>query len=129
MATAEGQRTPLDDFLNPKSMLTPGLAGALTMLVTNAMANQFGLKPNYTGLVISFLFGTVIFRSGVRTRWYERLVYYGLNSLVIFSVAMGANQTGVAVARATDPHPSQVAAESEKPDLAFFASWVDGTVG
>jgi len=37
------------EFFNPKSMLTPGLCGGVTMLITNALAAQFDAPPNYTG--------------------------------------------------------------------------------
>jgi len=49
------------EFLNPKSMLTPGLAGSTTMFITNVLAAQFSLPPNFTGLFISFAFGLVVF--------------------------------------------------------------------
>ncbi len=29
------------DFLNPKSMITPGIAGTLMMFITNAIINAF----------------------------------------------------------------------------------------
>jgi hypothetical protein len=41
------------DFLTPGSMLTPGFAGGMTMAITNATANQFGISapgPAYVGL-------------------------------------------------------------------------------
>jgi hypothetical protein len=81
-------------FLNPASMLTPGIAGALTMMITNALVQQFPVEPGYAGLGVSFLFGTLVLSS--KGRWWVRCVYYILNSLIIFCVAMGANHAGVA---------------------------------
>jgi hypothetical protein len=127
MNNGETRKTPLDEFLNPKSMLTPGLAGALTMLITNALSSQFGLKPNYTGLVVSFTFGLIIIRAASRVRFFERCVYYGLNSLVIFSVAMGANQGGVTAANAIDSPLRRVPAETKSVREPFFINWLDGT--
>jgi hypothetical protein len=124
MNNRETHKTPLDEFLNPKSMLTPGVAGALTMLITNALSSQFGLWPNYTGLVVSFTFGLIIFRAASRVRFFERFVYYSLNSLVIFSVALGANQGGVTAANAID---RRVAAETKSVREPFFINWLDGT--
>ena len=79
----------LDEFLNPASMLTPGLAGALTMLITNALSAQFQLAPSWTALLISFLCGTLVFVSNVGMA--KKLVFYVLNSLIIFSVAAGTS--------------------------------------
>jgi hypothetical protein len=33
----------MDTFIDPKSMLTPHVAGTLVMLVTNALASTFSL--------------------------------------------------------------------------------------
>ena len=79
----------VDEFLNPTSMLTPGLAGSMTMLITNALSAQFELTPSWTGLVVSFLCGTIVLASSVGL--VKKFVYYVLNSLIIFSVAAGAS--------------------------------------
>src|SRR6476646_5419079 len=46
----------VDEFLNPKSMLAPGIAGATTMAITNAVAANFDLSRPWLGLVVSGLF-------------------------------------------------------------------------
>ena len=85
--------SPLAEFLNPNSMITPGAAGAFTMTITNTLCQQFGaLHLGVTGLVVSFLFGAVVFGYGASIA--ARLVYYLINSLVIFTVAMGSNAIG-----------------------------------
>ncbi len=33
------------DFLNPNSMITPGAAGAFTMVITNTLCQQFAQLP------------------------------------------------------------------------------------
>jgi hypothetical protein len=85
--------SPLSEFLNPNSMITPGAAGAFTMTITNTLCQQFGaLHLGITGLVVSFLFGAVVFGYGASIA--ARIVYYVINSLVIFTVAMGSNAIG-----------------------------------
>jgi choline-glycine betaine transporter len=82
------------DFLNPRSMLTPGFAGGLTVLINNALAGAFGLPGNYLGysaLAISALFATLVLTAGVPL--IQRIVFYVLNTLIIFCVAMGSNST------------------------------------
>ena len=50
-----------NEFLNPKSMVTPGIAGAMTMMITNTLHQQFGAPVNWTGLTISFVIGLIVF--------------------------------------------------------------------
>lgn len=120
--------SPLDEFLNAKSMLTPGIAGATAMLITNALSSQFGLMPNYTGLVISFMFGLIVFKSKGKIKKWERGVFYCLNSLVIFSIAMGANQVGTDTSQRAEPLNEAVANSAEVASPSFFTNWIDGTV-
>ncbi len=120
----------VDEFLNPKSMLTPGLAGSMTMFITNALVTQFGTSPPYTALVISGLFGALVF-AAVKTALWQRGVLYILNSLLIFSVALGANQLGVNVASAPDPvaaaQPVDQPGSSVEVRPVYFSNWLDGT--
>jgi hypothetical protein len=74
-----------------------------TMLITNVLASNFSLPPNYTGLIISLLFGLIVFAATATEIWWLRMVLYLLNSLIIFSVALGANQAGVAKTQQTAP--------------------------
>jgi hypothetical protein len=91
-ATNPNRGIQASDFLNPASMLTPGLAGAVAMMITNALSSAFDFNPPYTALGLSFLLGTIVWVSDVR--FVARCVYYLLNSLIIFSVAFGTNTIG-----------------------------------
>jgi len=94
------------EFLNPSSMLTPGFAGAMTMAITNAVSAQFAISapgPAYLGLALSFVFGLLVWASQ-DTKVVERCVYYVLNSLIVFVVAVGSNTVGRA-ATATPSSP------------------------
>ncbi len=115
----------LDDFLNPRSMITPGAAGGLVMFITNAVVSQFGVAPSYTALVISFLVGLIAFKAR-KLRLWERCVYYCLNSLIIFSVAMGANRAGVITAEKLDAPLEEKARATEAIGAPFFSNWTDG---
>jgi hypothetical protein len=88
-AQGNSNTIPLDDFLNPKSMLTPGVAGSLVMLLTNAICYNFGeLQPRWVGLVLSGALGLLVFLKGTIPLW-QKITFYLLNSLIIFSVGMG----------------------------------------
>ncbi|WP_130583563.1 hypothetical protein [Bradyrhizobium sp. Leo170] len=83
---------PLSQFLTPEAMLTPGVAGALTMMITNALTVNFSMPRAWVGLGLSFVFGLLVL---VTTRnLLQKAVFYVLNSLVIFCVAAGANGLG-----------------------------------
>jgi hypothetical protein len=87
-----------DKFLSPESMLTPGLAGGMTMGITNALAFQFNLiapQPALIALILSFLFGLCVFlsaKSGIGRG--AKALFWVINSLVIFTVAAGSNSIG-----------------------------------
>lgn len=88
------------EFLTPGSMVTPGFAGGMTMAITNVLCSQFGILapgPAYLGLALSFLFGLLVWAS-TETPRLLRVIYYVLNSLVIFVVAVGSNTVGGATA-------------------------------
>ena len=78
------------EFLNPKSMITPGAAGGIVMVIANTLWFQFGLEPRWSGLVVSLLLGLVVFAGPALPIW-QRGVYYLVNSLIIFCVAAGAS--------------------------------------
>lgn len=86
------QQPTIDQFLTPEAMLTPGAAGALTMMITNALAFNFDTHRALTGLVISCLFGAMVLVAS-RSIW-QKSLYYILNSLIIFCVALGATAVG-----------------------------------
>ena len=84
----------LADFLHPQSMVTPGLLGAAAMMGTNALCATFSLDEPIVCLVLSLLFGlAAVIRDG---RLFQRVLYYVLNTIIIFSVAAGANSVGLA---------------------------------
>jgi len=94
----DGVSNPFTEFLNPNSMITPGAAGAFTMVITNTLCQQFAELPlNFTGLAVSFLFGAVVFGYGASLP--ARAMYYVINSLIIFVVAVGSSTVGVGIDR------------------------------
>ena len=96
ISKAASKQNPFAEFLNPNSMITPGAAGAFTMVITNTLCQQFGQLPlNYTGLAVSFMFGAVVFGYGASLL--TRAVYFLINSLIIFVVANGSNAIGVRI--------------------------------
>jgi Na+/alanine symporter len=100
MATDQSN-SRMQQFLTPEAMVTPGVAGSLTMAITNALALNFDWPAAWVGLIISFVFGALVLVAAKNLL--TKLAYYVINSLVIFCVAMGAN--GIATA-----HPEKAPA-------------------
>jgi hypothetical protein len=91
--------SPIEQFLTPEAMLTPGVAGSLTMMITNALTVNFAMPRAWVGLGLSFIFGLLVL---VTTRnLMVKCVFYVLNSLVIFCVAAGANGLGAGAQQRT----------------------------
>jgi len=78
----------VDKFLTPESMVTPGVAGSMAMMIGNTLHYQFNLSNGWSILVLSFVFGLLVWaRSESRL---TSAVLYVINSLVIFCMAAGA---------------------------------------
>jgi hypothetical protein len=88
VATVGQGGTQLEKFLTPEAMLTPGAAGGITTLIANTLYANFGLPPAHIGLVLSFLFGLLVMATPKQI--WAKMIYYVLNSLIIFCVAFGA---------------------------------------
>lgn len=92
----EKENAGVGEFLNPKSMLTPGICGAVIMVVANTLGTAFELAGPTRSLVclgLSFLAGTLVFAAGVK-KLLPKIAYYIFNSLIIFSAAAGVNFSG-----------------------------------
>ena len=113
------------DFLNPNSMLTPGAAGAMAMTIANTFAGAFKMSEPWPALValgISFMFGLLVLSAKATPIW-QKLVYYVLNSLVIFTVATGSNSLGqAAVSRSSDGDSASISLRLKS--LACFGTQV-----
>ena len=101
----------MSDFLNPKSMLTPGIAGALMMFLANALCATFPeIAFRYVALGLSFALGLIVFRAA-KIGLTEKATYWFLNSLIIFSTGVGASNIAANIERPaqSEPHGAAVA--------------------
>ena len=116
------EKAKVEEFLQPKAMLTPGIAGGITMLIANALWVAFSLPPRWTSLVLSFLLGLLIFAATKAPLW-QRTVYYLLNSLIIFAVSIGTNYVGVGVTRPASQR-TDVITPGDAGARTFFGDWL-----
>jgi hypothetical protein len=86
----------LKEFLNPKSMLTPGIAGGIMMLIVNGVKGPFPEVPGrYLALAVSLVLGALVVWDAVKDlRLLRRGMYWVLASLAIFVMGWGANGIG-----------------------------------
>ena len=108
------------EFLNAKSMLTPGVAGLIAMLITNSLHTQFGMPSRWIALALSFVIGALVFADAA-TKLLPRVVLYIINSLIIFSIAVGSNVAGAA----TTKREGQGMFPTTTQERAFFSDWFD----
>jgi hypothetical protein len=88
-AQAKAEKT-MNDFLNPKSMVTPGMAGALVMFLSNAVCFQFPeIAPRWAALLLSFVLGGFVI-AAANLRYLPAAGFWLINSLIIFAVAAGS---------------------------------------
>ena len=92
---ARGHHRAESEFLNPKSMLTPGAAGAIIMLISNSLWVTFGFPSNWSALLFSFLFAIMVVGHYVAPFWHKALLMV-FNSLIVFSLGVGTMSMGSA---------------------------------
>jgi hypothetical protein len=114
----------MDEFLKSKAMMTPGVAGAVTTMITGTLVSQFGLPGNWTGLVVSLLLGLVVWVDQ-SVAVHHRIIYYLINSMTIYAVAIGVNTAGMAISYGSEPVSDPPAIERNVPPEAerFFQEW------
>jgi hypothetical protein len=82
-----------NDFLNPRSMLTPGIAGSVVMVIANTLWIEFMLPQKWTALALSFLLIIPIlikFSANI----VENVIYFTFNGLIVFALAVNTNFAG-----------------------------------
>jgi hypothetical protein len=117
------EKARVEEFLQPKAMLTPGIAGGVTMLIANALWVAFSLPPRWTSLVLSFLLGLLVFVA-TRVPLWQRAVYYLLNSLIIFAVSIGTNYVGVGLTHPPARQTNVVEPTGPVGPRMFFGDWL-----
>jgi hypothetical protein len=118
--TRQGENT-MQDFINPKSMMTPGIAGATMMFIVNGIVFAFPeLQPRIIALILSFLIGSIVFvsKTNLSAAVWTKLVYWVINSLIIFVVGFGSANLA---ASGTEQAPPTLGNGSSFPSLISSA--------
>lgn len=111
----------MNEFLNPKSMATPGAAGGVTMFIANAVSNNFPEIPfRYTCLGLSLLIGLVIHISS-ELDLPSRAGFFVINSLIIFAMGVGTSNIGANIVQAKQiDHASSLQQQPHADTLSSF---------
>ena len=136
----------VEEFVNPKSMITPGAAAALVATIAGALFSIFGLTLAASLISLSFFVGLVVFHSkefsdpGMK-QWAKGF-FYVLNSFIIFAMATGTHAVldkgertprGSVVTslfiRAAHAESSQPVTPTLKQQRPFFYDWTKGSWG
>jgi|GEM_PF-1672282 len=117
----------MGDFESSKAVITPGVAGSATTMITGTLVSTFALPGAETALVISLLFGFIGLADQPVSIYYK-VVLYLISSMTIFSVAVGLNQSGMAIAQNDKPKVTiertlDSADNSSSKSEPFFQSW------
>jgi hypothetical protein len=123
----------MDDFISSKGMITPGVAGSATTMITGTLVSTFGFPGAITALAISFLFGLLVLADKTVSIVYK-LIYYIISSMTIFSVAVGLNQAGMVIVerdktasteleRTLEPEESMQSDSEATRTNRFFQEW------
>lgn len=84
-----------EEFVNPKSMATPGFLAAAVASVAGAVFSMFGIALPAALIILSFFFGAVVFHSkefaDPQMKKWTKWFFYILNSLIIFAMATGTH--------------------------------------
>ncbi|MDX1432767.1 MAG: hypothetical protein R3286_10000 [Gammaproteobacteria bacterium] len=81
------------EFLNPKSMLTPGGAGAIIVTIAGALWSTFGCPPEMVALFLSCLFALLVVVPYAAPVW-QKATLLVFNTLIVFSMSVGTNLLG-----------------------------------
>ena len=84
----------IEEYVDPRSMPTPALAGGIVAVISGALFKSFGIFVPISSIVLSFMIGLVVFQSRLfkmaTVNKMTKAILYIINSLIIFSVATGA---------------------------------------
>ncbi|WP_445402024.1 hypothetical protein [Zobellella sp. An-6] len=85
----------VEEFINPKSMLTPGGMAAVVATASGAAFSMFDLSLPLSLLLFSLIFTGVVFHSKEFTDGsigvFSKGFYYLLNAIIIFAMATGTH--------------------------------------
>lgn len=132
-----------DEFFNPKSMITPGVAAAAVASIAGALFTMCGIALPPALIILSFFVGAVVFHSkefaDPKMKRWAKGFFYILNSMIIFAMATGTHsvldkQKGSALTGTGIPFLGVVYAQEVqqsppllKQERPFFYDWTKGT--
>ena len=123
----------MNDLESSKAMMTPGIAGSATTMITGSLVSTFGFPGAVTAFSVSFVLGLVALGDNTVSIPYK-IIFYIINSMTIFTVALGLNHAGMSIIQ-SDRQESTIertVAPADKQQLnnestdkqQFFQDWL-----
>lgn len=112
----------MDEFIKSKPMLSSGILGTTTTIITGTLVTQFDLPGNVTAIVVSFILGLLVFTDS-SIPYIQRFVFYIIISMIIFTTAMGINEAGVAATKSPEQRQYEQRGLSDDEGKDFFHDW------
>ncbi|NVK31346.1 MAG: hypothetical protein HWE20_10095 [Gammaproteobacteria bacterium] len=85
----------IQEFVNPKSIMTPGAAAAVVATTSGACFATLGINIAFSLVILRFFVGSVVFHSAEfkdgKLSWSAKIFFYVLNSIIIFAMATGTH--------------------------------------
>lgn len=123
MTEPREEGTGVNEYMNAKAMLTPGLAGVTATMITGTLVSQFGIPGNWTGLIVCLFMGLIVW-GDTKTPVVQRAFFYVVNSMTIYAVAIGINDAGVAISKSnTQAQYESRYVPPEGEESPFFRPW------
>ena len=110
-----------NDFLNPRSMLTPGIAGSVVMVIANTLWVEFMLPQRWTALILSFILIVPILVK-YSACWFENVIYFTFNGLIVFALAVNTNFAGRKLHEISTPNNDTLVAQQLSNVFAMSSS-------
>jgi hypothetical protein len=132
--------TTIEEFVNPKSMITPGAAAAVVATIAGAFFSMFGIVLPLSLIALSFFVGVMVFYSKefadpTMTKGAKGF-FYILNSIIIFAMATGTHAVldkadrsataSVSFIRPVYAQETQPSVPPLKQKRPFFYDWTKG---
>ncbi len=111
----------MDDFFTSEPAFTPLMAGTFTLTAAATLATTFGWPGSLTAVIISMLLAVAI-SINKKISIIKKVVFYLINAMTIFIVAMGLNSAGMSLTQEQKNNTVERSVEdtAQKP---FFHSW------
>ena len=112
----------LEKFIDPKSTLTPGIAGGITFLIACTLYYFFAISQKLSSPILSLLFAIFVASRSKNVNSLQTITLCLLNALIILSISLGAGMAGKFVMNSSPSNATSDTRNNLQADAAFSRS-------